>query len=70
MKFIEDMTQKLFEQRCMENVPDSVFKKLMQNYDVEQANINQIIEKKRNMLMEIENAAIDISAWAEAVHEH
>ena len=64
------MTQKLFEQRCMENVPDSVFKKLMQNYDVEQANINQIIEKKRNMLMEIENAAIDISAWAEAVHEH
>lgn len=29
----------------MENVPDSVFKKLMQNYDVEQANINQIIEK-------------------------
>ena len=64
------MTQKLFEQRCMENVPDSVFKKLMQNYDVEQANLNQIIAEKRNVLMEMENAAIDISAWAEAVHEH
>ena len=63
MKFIEDMTQKLFEQRCMENVPDSVFKKLMQNYDVEQANLNQIIAEKRNVLMEMENAAIDISAW-------
>ena len=54
----------------MENMPDSVFKKLMQNYDVEQANLNQIIAEKRNVLMEMENAAIDISAWAEAVHEH
>ena len=70
MKFIEDIAQKLFEQRCMENMPDSVFKKLMQNYDVEQANLNQIIAEKRNVLMEMENAAIDISAWAEAVHEH
>ena len=64
------MAQKLFERRCMGNVPDSVFKKLMQNYDVEQANLNQIIAEKRNVLMEMENAAIDISAWAEAVHEH
>ena len=47
----------------MGNVPDSVFKKLMQNYDVEQANLNQIIAEKRNVLMEMENAAIDISEW-------
>ena len=70
MKFIEDIAQKLFERRCMGNVPDSMFKKLTQNYDIEQANINQIIAEKRNVLMEMENAAIDISAWAEAVHEH
>ena len=70
MKFIEDIAQKLFEECYMGNVPDSVFKKLMQNYDVEQANLNQIIAEKRNVLMEMENAAIDISAWAEAVHEH
>ena len=57
------MAQKLFERRCMGNVPDSVFKKLMQNYDVEQANLNQIIAEKRNVLMEMENAAIDISEW-------
>ena len=57
------MAQKLFERRCMGNVPDSMFKKLMQNYDVEQANLNQIIAEKRNVLMEMENAAIDISAW-------
>ena len=63
MKFIEDIAQKLFEERCTGNVPDSVFKKLMQNYDVEQANLNQIIAEKRNVLMEMENAAIDISAW-------
>ena len=37
---VEDMAQKLFEERCMGNVPDSVFKKLMQNYDIEQANLN------------------------------
>ena len=54
----------------MGNVPDSMFKKLTQNYDIEHANINQIIAEKRNVLMEMENAAIDISAWAEAVHEH
>ena len=47
----------------MGNVPDSMFKKLTQNYDVEQANLNQIIAEKRNVLMEMENAAIDISAW-------
>ena len=47
----------------MGNVPDSMFKKLTQNYDVEQANLNQIIAEKRNVLMEMENAAIDISEW-------
>ena len=35
------MTQKLFERRCMGNVPDSMLKKLTQNYDVEQANIKE-----------------------------
>ena len=70
MKFIEDIAQKLFAECYMGNVPDSMFKKLTQNYDVEQANLNQIIAEKRNVLMEMENAAIDISAWAEAVHEH
>ena len=64
------MAQKLFERRCMGNVPDSVFKKLMQNYDVEQANLNQIIAEKRNVLMEMENAAIDISAWAEEFKQY
>ena len=54
----------------MGNVPDSMFKKLTQNYDVEQTNLNQIIAEKRNVLMEMENVSIDISAWAEAVHEH
>jgi DNA primase len=57
------MAQKLFERRCMGNVPDSMLKKLTQNYDIEHANINQIIAKKRNMLMKMENAAIDISPW-------
>ena len=47
----------------MGNVPDSMFKKLTQNYDVEQTNLNQIIAEKRNVLMEMENAAIDISEW-------
>ena len=64
LEIVENMAQKLFEERCTGNVPDSVFRKLMQNYDVEQANLNQIIAEKRNVLMEMENAAIDISAWA------
>ena len=40
-----------------------MFKKLTQNYDIEHANLNQIIAEKRNVLMEMENAAIDISEW-------
>ena len=63
MKFIEDIAQKLFAECYMGNVPDSMFKKLTQNYDVEQTNLNQIIAEKRNVLLEMENAAIDISAW-------
>ena len=35
LEVVEDMAQKLFEERCTGNVPDSVFKKLMQNYDIE-----------------------------------
>lgn len=42
----------------------------MQNYDVEQANLNQIIAEKRNVLMERENAVIDISAWAEEFKQY
>ena len=70
LEVVEGMAQKLFEERCTGNVPDSVFKKLMQNYDVEQANLNQIIAEKRNVLMEMENAAIDISAWAEEFKQY
>ncbi len=70
LELVEGMAQKLFEERCTGNVPDSVFKKLMQNYDVEQANLNQIISEKRNLLMELENAAIDISAWAEEFKQY
>ena len=70
LEVVEDMAQKLFEERCTGNVPDSVFKKLMQNYDVEQANLNQVIAEKRNILMEIENASVDISAWAEEFKQY
>ena len=70
LEVVEDMAQKLFAERCTGNVPDSVFRKLMQNYDVEQANLNQIIAEKRNVLMEMENAAIDISAWAEEFKQY
>lgn len=70
LELVEGMAQKLFEERCTGNVPDSVFKKLMQNYDVEQANLSQIIAEKRNMLMEMENATIDVSAWAEEFKQY
>ena len=70
LELVEGMAQKLFEERCTGNVPDSVFKKLMQNYDVEQANLSQIITEKRNMLMEMENATIDVSAWTEEFKQY
>lgn len=70
LEVVEDMAQKLFEERCTGNVPDSVFKKLMQNYDIEQANLNQVIAEKRNTLMEIENASVDISAWAKEFKQY
>ncbi len=70
LELVEGMAQKLFEERCTGNVPDSVFKKLMQNYDVEQANLSQIITEKRNVLMEMENATIDVSAWAEEFKQY
>lgn len=70
LEVVEDMAQKLFEERCMGNVPDSVFKKLMQNYDIEQANLNHVIAEKRNTLMEIENASVDISAWVKEFKQY
>ena len=70
LEVVEDMAQKLFEERCTGNVPDSVFKKLMQNYDIEQANLNHVIAEKRNTLMEIENASVDISAWAKEFKQY
>ncbi len=70
LEIVENMVQKLFEERCTGNVPDSVFKKLMQNYDIEQANLNHVIAEKRNTLMEIENASVDISAWAEEFKQY
>ena len=42
----------------------------MQKYDIEQANLNQFIAEKRNTLMEIENASVDISAWAEEFKQY
>ena len=51
LEVVENMAHKLFEERCTGNVPDSVFKKLMQNYDIEQANLNQVIAEKRSIFM-------------------
>lgn len=42
----------------------------MQNYDIEQANLNHVIAEKRNTLMEIENASVDISAWAKEFKQY
>lgn len=63
------MAQKLFERRYMGNVPDSMFKKLTQNYDIEQANINQIIEKMQYAYGNGKRCYRHFR-MAEAVHEH
>ena len=70
LKTVEAMAQKLFEERCTGNVPDNIFKNLMQGYEAEQDKLNQLIAEKQNALMELENQTMDISDWAEELKQY
>lgn len=67
---VEAMAQKLFEERCTGNVPDNIFKNLMQGYEAEQDKLNQLIAEKQNAIMELENQTMDISEWAEELKQY
>jgi site-specific DNA recombinase len=62
---VEGMAQKLFEERCTGNVPDSIFRKLMTGYDIEQANLGQKISELQSSLLKIEHSSLDVTSWAE-----
>lgn len=70
LKAVEAMAQKLFEERCTGNVPDNIFKNLMQGYEAEQDKLNQLIAEKQNAIMELENQTMDISDWAEELKQY
>ncbi|NLW78399.1 MAG: recombinase family protein [Ruminococcaceae bacterium] len=69
IRFIEDASRKLFEEKIQGNVPDSIFKKLFADYEKELTELEgQAADLKRTMQDEADGKA-NVQKWIELAKE-
>jgi len=67
--FVEDAIKKLFEEKVIGNVPDSVFKKLLVDYEYEITELNEKAVELRRQLQDSKNSRADIERWLNLLKE-
>jgi len=66
---IDGLIKRLFEEKAAGNLPDTVFKKLVADYDTEQQGLNENLVTLNNELADCETKAGDITAWVSKIKE-
>jgi hypothetical protein len=64
---IGHLVKQLFEEKAAGNLPDTIFKKLIADYDNEQQDLNQKLATLQQELVDCENKANDIIAWVDKI---
>lgn len=67
---IKILATKLFEERCLGNVPDNLFKKMMSGYDDEQTQLARELIEQKAELSAHESKNTDISSWANEIKKY
>ena len=67
--FIENASKKLFEERVADNVPDSLFKKMLAGYESEITALNEKAADLRRYIQDDRNSEADIQRWMNLIKE-
>jgi hypothetical protein len=69
LSFVEDAGKKLFEERVSGNVPESLFKKMLVDYEKEIIVLSEKIAEVRRQLQDSRNNRADIQNWMNVLKE-
>jgi len=69
MSFVEDASKRLFEERVTGSVPDSVFKKLMADYERELASLEEKATDIKKHIHEVESNEPNVKKWLATLKE-
>jgi len=67
--FIENAAKKLFEEKIAGNMPDSLFKKLLADYEIEMAMLNEKAATLRQKIQEDRNSKTGVEQWIGLIKE-
>jgi len=70
IKTIDDLSKKLFEEKFVGNVPDSIFKKMMSDYESEQKTLQINIDDWKSELVKVTNAKDNVSKWVDNISKY
>jgi len=62
--------KQLFDERVAGNLPDSLFKTLMDGYEKERLELKQKISQTQNEVESLERSASDVSRWLERIKKY
>jgi hypothetical protein len=63
ISFVEDASKSLFEEKVKGNVPDSLFKKMLADYEREITELQEKSSELRQYIQESRNSKADIEKW-------
>jgi hypothetical protein len=66
---IDTLIKQLFEEKAVGNLPDTIFKKLIADYDTEQKELTESLVNLQNELEDCESKANDITVWVDKIKE-
>jgi len=69
-KEIDGLSQRLFEERHAGNVPDSIFKKLMYDYEQEQDLLKEKAIILKESLADSQDLCYNVSQWADTISQY
>jgi len=67
---LDNLIRKLFEERYAGNVPDSIFKRLMSDYEKEQQNLQINVADFQSSLTLLESSACDVERWVDSISQY
>ena len=69
IRFIEDASKRLFEEKIMGNVPDGMFKKMFADYETELAMLEEQAAELRRTLQDEADSTSNVERWIELAKE-
>ena len=69
ISFIEDASKRLFEEKIAGNVPESLFRKMLSDYESELSGLEAKAEDIRQNVQEKVNSESDVKAWIKLIKE-